>query len=69
MEHDFEDIEVKENAPELLEAAIRAKRRRCIISSGAMCDPYLPAEKELKITRRCLEIRSYNAGYRPSRQH
>ena len=56
MEHDFEDIEVKENAPELLEAAIRAKRRRCIISSGAMCDPYLHEEKELKITRRCLEI-------------
>lgn len=56
MEHDFEDIEVKENAPELLEAALRAKRKRCVIGSGAMCDPYLPAEAELKITRRCLEI-------------
>lgn len=56
MEHDFEDIEVKENAPELLEAAIRTRRRRCVIGSGAMCDPYLSAEEELKITRRCLEI-------------
>lgn len=56
MEHEFEDIEVKENAPELLEAALNAKRRRCMIGTGAMCDPYLHAERELLITRRCLEI-------------
>ena len=52
----FEDIEVKENAPQLLEAALKAKRRRCMIGTGAMCDPYLHAEKELCITRRCLEL-------------
>lgn len=56
MPHDFEDIEVKKNAPELLEAALRAKRRRCMIGTGAMCDPYIPIEKDLRITRRCLEI-------------
>ena len=56
MEHAFEDIEVKENAPELLEAALKAKRRRCMIGTGAMCDPYLHAERELRITRQCLEI-------------
>ena len=56
MSHAFEDIEVKENAPELLEAALKAKRRRCMIGTGAMCDPYLHAERELMITRRCLEI-------------
>lgn len=56
MRHAFEDIEVKENAPELLEAALRAKRRRCMIGTGAMSDPYLHAEKELRLTRRCLEI-------------
>lgn len=56
MNHAFEDIEVKENAPELLEAALRSKRKRCMISTGAMCDPYLHAEKELLITRRCLEL-------------
>lgn len=54
--HDFEDIEVKENAPELLEKALRAKRRRCMIGTGAMCDPYLHVERGLEITRRCLEI-------------
>lgn len=56
MPHDFEDIEVKENAPQLLEAALRSKRRRCMIGTGAMCDPYLHAERELKLTHRCLEI-------------
>lgn len=56
MKHLFEDIEVKENAPELLEAALRSKRRRCMIGTGAMSDPYLHPERELRLTRRCLEI-------------
>ncbi len=56
MKHEFEDIEVKENAPELLKAALKAKRKRCMIGTGAMCDPYLHAERELEITRRCLEL-------------
>lgn len=54
--HPFEDIEVKQNAPELLEAALRSKRRKCTIGTGAMSDPYMHCEKELKLTRRCLEI-------------
>ncbi|MBO4509474.1 MAG: radical SAM protein [Spirochaetaceae bacterium] len=54
--HDFEDIEVKQNAPELLEEALRKKRKRCMIGTGAMCDPYIPAEKDLCLMRRCLEI-------------
>lgn len=56
MKHEFEDIEVKENAPELLDAALRSKRRRCMIGTGAMSDPYLHSERELLLTRRCLEI-------------
>lgn len=54
--HDFEDIEVKINAPELLEKALRAKRKKCMIGTGSMCDPYLHLEEELGLTRRCLEI-------------
>ena len=54
--HPFEDIEVKENAPELLEKALRSKRRKCMIGTGAMSDPYIPLEKELKLTRRCIEL-------------
>lgn len=56
MTHAFEDIEVKQNAPQLLEQALKAKRRRCMIGTGAMSDPYLHAEKELRLTRSCLEL-------------
>ncbi len=54
--HLFEDVEVKRNAPELLEAALRSKRNRCMIGTGAMSDPYMHCEEELRLTRRCLEI-------------
>jgi len=56
MEHDFEDIEVKVNAPKLLEAALNRKRSRCMISTGSMCDPYLHLEERERLTRQCLEI-------------
>lgn len=54
--HAFEDIEVKQNAPQLLEKALRSKRKKCMIGTGAMCDPYMHCEEELKLTRRCLEL-------------
>ncbi len=56
MDHAFEDIAVKQNAPELLERALRSRRQRCMIGTGSMSDPYLPAERELCLTRRCLEL-------------
>lgn len=55
-DHPFEDVEVKRNAPELLEDALGRKRRRCMIVTGSMCDPYLPIEKDERLTRRCLEL-------------
>jgi len=61
--HEFEDIEVKQNAPELLEQALRKKRKKCMFSTGAMCDPYMHCEEQLKITRQCLElIEQYGYG-------
>ena len=54
--HDFADIACKENAPELLEQALRSKRRRCMIGTGSMSDPYQPAEQTLQLTRRALEL-------------
>ena len=54
--HPFEDIEVKQNAPELLEQALRSKRKKCMIGTGAMSDPYMHCEEELRLTRRCLEL-------------
>lgn len=54
--HDFEDIEVKQNAPQLLERALRSKRKKCMIGTGSMCDSYMHCEDELKLTRKCLEL-------------
>ncbi|HHV71445.1 MAG TPA: radical SAM protein [Clostridia bacterium] len=56
MTHTFEYVEVKTNAAELLNEALSKKRKKCIITTGAMTDPYIPLEKELKNTRKCLEI-------------
>ncbi|MBR6095156.1 MAG: radical SAM protein [Lachnospiraceae bacterium] len=61
--HAFEDIEVKQNAPELLEKVLRAKRKKCMIGTGAMSDPYMHIEEELRLTRKCLEIiKQYGFG-------
>ena len=61
--HPFEDIEVKQNAPELLESALRSKRKKCMIGTGAMSDPYMHCEESLHLTRKCLEIISkYECG-------
>ncbi|MDO5381293.1 MAG: radical SAM protein [Eubacteriales bacterium] len=54
--HAFEDIEVKQNAPELLEAALRSKRKKGMIGTGSMSDPYMHCEENLRLTRRCLKI-------------
>ena len=56
MNHKFEDIEVKENAIELLEDALKRKRKKCMIGMGSMTDPYIPEEINLKHTRKALEV-------------
>ena len=56
MNHQFEDIEVKENALKLLEDSLSRKRKPCMIGTGSMSDPYMPLERELLFTRRALEL-------------
>lgn len=56
MQHDFEDIEVKSNAVELLEKTLAHKRIKGMIGTGAMSDPYLHIESKLQHTRKCLEL-------------
>ena len=56
MEHDFEDVEVKENALVLLENTLKTKRKKCMIGMGSMTDPYIPLEKQLQHTRNALQI-------------
>lgn len=63
MAHDFEDIEVKENAIALLETALKRKRQPCMIGTGAMTDPYIPLEEDLQMTRQALSlIEKYGFG-------
>ena len=64
MEHDFEDIEVKENAIELLKQTLKHKRKKCMIGTGSMTDPYIPLEVELEYVRKTLSlIYEYGFGF------
>ena len=62
MQHDFEDVEVKRNAVQILESQLEKKRKPCMIGTGAMTDPYIELEEELCLTRGCLEL-IYKYGY------
>lgn len=62
MRHDFEDIEIKENAVELLENALKHKRKKCMIGTGSMTDPYIPLEMELQNVRKALSL-IYENGF------
>lgn len=64
MEHAFEDIEVKANAIELLEDALKRKRTRCMLSTGSMTDPYIPLEEEIGNVRKALALADrYGFGF------
>ena len=63
MDHDFEDIEVKQNSLELLKKEL-IKKTPSMIGTGAMTDPYVPLESHLKYLRRALEmIYKYGFGF------
>lgn len=62
IEHDFEDIEIKENAIELLEYALVHKRKKCMIGCGSMTDPYIPLELKLEHVRKSLLL-AYQYGF------
>ncbi|HBP25372.1 MAG TPA: hypothetical protein DD618_00240 [Acholeplasmatales bacterium] len=49
---DFEDIAVKKDAIAIFENEMFRKRNRIMVTTGSMCDPYLPLEKELQLTRK-----------------
>ena len=64
IDHAFEDVEVKQNAVELLEDALRRRRAPCMVGTGSMTDPYLPLEAELRLTRRAMEVvERYGCGF------
>lgn len=64
IEHDFEDIEIKENAIELLENALRRKRKKCMLGTGSMTDPYIPLESKIGNVRKALALANkYGFGF------
>jgi DNA repair photolyase len=57
------DVLVKGNAIALLRNELSRKRRKGIIGTGSMNDPYMPLEEDVELTRRALEtIAEYGFG-------
>jgi DNA repair photolyase len=54
-----EFVDVKIDAPDLLNKEIRKKKMGSVWVSG-VCDPYQPLEAKYKLTRKCLEILVHN---------
>jgi DNA repair photolyase len=52
----FDTVRAKENALLLIERDLKAKRRKGVVGTGAMSDPYNPFEKELMLTRKALKL-------------
>ncbi|MBQ9026058.1 MAG: radical SAM protein [Methanobrevibacter sp.] len=64
IDHKFEDIEVKQNGLELLRKALKNKKEKVMVGTGAMADPYMPIEKRLEYTRSALKlIYKYGHGF------
>lgn len=52
----FDDVLVKINAVELLKKELPRKRKKGTIGTGAMTDPYTPAELQYKLTQDTLKV-------------
>ncbi len=60
---DFDIVRAKGNAIEILNSELKSKRKKGIVATGAMSDPYNPFEAQYKLTRSALElINRYNFG-------
>jgi len=55
IEHFDRDVLIKINAIELLKNELSRKRRKGIIGTGSMSDPYMPLEEQVQLTARTLE--------------
>ncbi len=52
----FDEVRAKENALALIERELKSKRKKGVVGTGAMSDPYNPFEREYKLTRGALEL-------------
>ncbi|WP_297632521.1 radical SAM protein [uncultured Clostridium sp.] len=53
---DFDTVRAKENSAEIIEKDLSKKRKKGVIGTGAMSDPYNLFEKKYKLTRKALEL-------------
>jgi DNA repair photolyase len=53
---DFDQVRAKDNALALIARELRSKRRKGVVGTGAMSDPYNLYEKEYRLTRGALEL-------------
>lgn len=56
----FDKVRAKENVIELLNSELSKKRKKGIVCTGAMSDPYNPLEEKLELTRKALELLSHH---------
>lgn len=64
LDHDFEDIEIKENSIELLNNSLKRKRKKCMLGTGSMTDPYIPLEINFENVRKALSLAyQYDYGF------
>jgi DNA repair photolyase len=60
---DFDVVRVKENAIDILNNELKSKRKKGVVGTGAMSDPYNHLENQYKLTRSALElVNKYNFG-------
>ncbi|MFP4478349.1 MAG: radical SAM protein [Candidatus Izemoplasmatales bacterium] len=55
-EHSFTDVEIKEDAATILDQELSRKRKKIMIKTGAMSDPYINLKEVLQQTRACFEV-------------
>lgn len=51
----FDSVRAKENSSEIIRRELKSKRKKGVIGTGAMSDPYNPFEKKFALTRNALE--------------
>jgi len=54
--HEFDNIEVKKDAYKILDYELYNKKKKVMVWTGSMSDPYNIVEKEIEYTRKCLEV-------------
>jgi len=52
----FNDLIIKRNAADLLDIDLCRRKKKVTIGTGSMSDPYIPAEKHVRLTQKVLKI-------------